>query len=384
MTTDQLTVGLLSARPHAQPLPHLDVPDLVELADACGLTGRGGAGFPTAVKLRAVAAGSRTPIVVGNALEGEPLSSKDAVLLERAPDLVLDGISLVAQALGAKRALIAVGPDVPAGGLEQRARRRDIEVRRLEGGFVAGQESALLRQLAGGPAVPRDPLVRVVHRGLADRPTLVGNVETLAHLALAARHGVPAYRSVGTEDEPGTSLVTISGAVDSPGVVEVARGTPLREVLAPARPRSIAAVLVGGFHGSWVAASELDAPFSRAGLAPLHARPGAGVLHVLGQGTCPVRCTADIVRYLAGESTGQCGPCVNGLPALADTWSRLAAGRPAETSAVDGLQRLVVGRGACAHPDGTAGMSASALRVFADHIEAHRAGWCPALAGGLR
>ncbi len=381
-----LSLRLLDSGAGSGALPRLDLPGLVDLAETCGLTGRGGAGFPAAVKLRAVADGARAPVVVGNALEGEPLSSKDAFLLERAPELVLDGVALVAHALGAKRSVIAVGPEVPAVGLEQRARARGIEVRRLEGGFVAGQETALLRQLAGGPALPRDPLVRVVHRGLHDRPTFVGNVETLAHLALAARHGAQAYRSVGTQAEPGTTLVTISGAVESPGVREVARGMPLREVLAPAGPRDLAAVLVGGFHGSWLGPEQLDVPYSRAGLAPYGARPGAGVLHVLDTATCPVRLTADIARYLARESTGQCGPCVNGLPALADAWSSLAAGRAPARGAlgVDALQRLVTGRGACAHPDGTAAMSASAMRVFADHVEAHRAGRCPTYAGAAR
>ncbi|HQR26469.1 MAG TPA: SLBB domain-containing protein, partial [Nocardioides sp.] len=240
------TRRLLDAGPLG-PLPDLDAAGLVRLVEAAGLTGRGGAGFPTAVKLRAVAGAGRTPAVVGNAMEGEPLSHKDKVLLTHAPRLVVDGLTLVARALRTRRVVLAVGPDVPAEVAESAVRGHRIEVRRLSGGFVAGQETALVNQLEGRPAVPRDPLTRVTERGLGGRPTLVANAETLAQLALLARFGPEWFRSVGTPEDPGTSLFTISGAVARPGVVEAARGTRLRDVLASARPApDLAAVLVGG------------------------------------------------------------------------------------------------------------------------------------------
>ena len=355
---------------------------MVDVAEAAGLTGRGGAGFPSAIKLRGVMNGGRRPAVVGNAMEGEPLSHKDAVLLTRNPGLVIDGLELVSRALRAGRVVLAVGPEIDPGPALAEVRRRGsaVEVRQLSGGFVAGQETALLNQLEGRPAVPRDPLIRITEQGLDGRPTLVQNAETLAHLALAARHGAAWFRAAGLPDDPGTSLFTITGAVASPGVVEAERGTSLRAVLAPSGPSENAiAVLVGGYHGAWVPVDGLDVSLTRAALAPYGATVGAGVLHVLDASTCPLEASARIAGYLAGESAGQCGPCINGLPRIADSLARLARMErdPRLPVEIDRLQRLVTGRGACAHPDGTARMVGSTLRSFAPHVEAHLAGWCP-------
>lgn len=363
------------------PLPTLDAAALVDLAEECGLTGRGGAGFPTAVKVRAVLAHRRRPVVVGNAMEGEPVSHKDALLMARVPHLVLDGLDLVRFALGAKRAIVATGPEVDSTAAISgvRARRAGIEVRPLVGGFVAGQESALVSQLNGGPATPRDSLPRVTQTGVDRRPTLVVNVETLAHLALAARFGPAWFRSVGRADDPGTSLFSITGAVRRPGVVEAPRGSSLRAVLAGAEPVEPAAVLVGGYHGAWIPTEALDTPLTRGALAPFGASVGAGVLHVIGSAACPLVVTSRIVDYLAGESARQCGPCLNGLPHLAETLRRVTDGSPDPRlpAELDRLRAVVTGRGACAHPDGTARLVASTVRVFGEHITAHRHGRCP-------
>ena len=371
------TRRLLNAEP-ADHLPRLSLTQLLELVEGAGLTGRGGAGFPTAVKVRAVAEGRRRPVLVGNAKEGEPLSKKDAVLLDRVPHLVVEGLTVVGRAIGAARLVLALGPDVHPVRAEEAAHGRGVEVVPLMGGFVAGQESALVNQLGGRPAVPSDPLVRVTTRGLDGRPTLVLNAETLAQVALLVRYGVAWFREVGTAEDPGTSLFSISGAVDHPGVVEAPRGTPLSAVLSPAAPQDPVAVLVGGYHGAWLAGWALDTPLTGSALQEHGATVGAGVLHVLGRGSCPLRVAADIAGYLAAESAQQCGPCVNGLPRMADGLRRLARrvpdpGLPAK---IDRMRMLVTGRGACAHPDGTARMVASTMRVFAPHVEHHLAGRC--------
>jgi len=367
----------LLGTPPAERLPRLTLAQLLALVEDAGLTGRGGAGFPTAIKVRAVAE-ARRPVLVGNAMEGEPLSMKDAVLLNRAPHLVVEGLGVVGQAIGAGRRVLAIGPDVDPGDAETAAHGRGVEVAPLEGGFVAGQESALVNQLSGRPAVPSDPLVRVTTRGVDGRPTLVLNAETLAQVALLARYGADWFREAGTAEDPGTSLFSISGAVEHPGVVEAARGTALSDVLAPALPQDPVAVLVGGYHGAWLAGWAIDTPLTAPALRQHGATVGAGVLHVLGRGTCPLRVAADIAAYLAEESAQQCGPCVNGLPRMADGLRRLARrvpdpGLPAE---IDRMRMLVTGRGACAHPDGTARMVASTMRVFAPHVDRHLAGHC--------
>ncbi|GAA2136457.1 hypothetical protein GCM10009844_02660 [Nocardioides koreensis] len=371
------TRRLLTAEP-ADSLPVLSLEALLALAEESGLTGRGGAGFPTAIKLRAVAEGGTAPVVVGNAMEGEPLSRKDAVLLTRAPHLVVEGLALVGRALRARETVLAIGPEINPAAAEAAARVGRVRVARLEGGFVAGQESALVNQLDGRPAVPRDPLVRITTKGVDGRPTLVLNAETLAQLALAARHGAAWFRLAGTEEDPGTSLFSISGAVERSGVVEAARGSRLRDVLAAAVPVDPVAVLVGGYHGAWLPASQLDTRLTARELRPWGAAVGAGVLYVLGRDLCPIRAAAAIATYLADESAAQCGPCVNGLPRMADALQRLAdrvpdPGLPHE---IDRMRLLVVGRGACAHPDGTARMVASTMRVFEDHVTRHLAGHC--------
>lgn len=374
---------LLGPGPDA-PLPHRDATALIDLVEAAGLTGRGGAGFPTARKLHAVA--GQAPVVVGNAMEGEPLSSKDAVLLSRSPGLVVDGLSLLGASLGARRVLLATGPEVPSGPAREAARGSRVEVLSLSGGFVAGQESALVNQIDGRPGVPGDSLVPVFRRGVGGRPTLVLNAETLAQLALLARYGADWFRSLGTPADPGTFLVSVSATrpatVLRPGVLEVPRGAPVHSVLAAAGTDldRVAAVLVGGYHGAWVPGTDLDALLTNADLARYGATPGAGVLHVLDRDTCPISAAATVATYLAGQSARQCGPCVNGLPRLADTLRRLAVtgADPGLVAEVDRLRTLVQGRGACAHPDGTARFVASTMRVFTAHVADHLEGDCHA------
>jgi NADH:ubiquinone oxidoreductase subunit F (NADH-binding) len=359
------------------PVPRLDLDALVALLVAAGLTGRGGAGFPTARKLAAL--DGRRPVVVGNAMEGEPLSHKDAVLLQHSPGLVLDGLELLAHAVRAQRTILAVGGGVPA----PRA-RRGIEVRRLEDRFVAGQETALVNQLNGHDPVPTDPSTPVFRRGVGGRPTLVLNAETLAQIALLARHGAEWFRSQGLPEDPGTFLVTLTasapGVLARPGVLEARRGVPLSELVRRGHgdPSRVQAVIVGGYHGAWVPGSALETPLSVAGLAPHGATPGAGIVHLLDQAACPLDVAARITAYLAGESAQQCGPCLNGLPRMAETMRRLArpGADPRLLTELERLKALVTGRGACKHPDGTVRFVASTMRVFDTHVDEHLRGYC--------
>lgn len=381
------------------PLPHVG-PGIVDEIALAGVDGRGGAGFPLARKLDAVAGQSRrgsrgAPMVIANGAEGEPASRKDAVLLERAPHLVLDGVVVVALATGAPEAVVATSERLAERVRRALAERTDpvaIAVRVLpHSSFVAGQATALASAVAGGRGLPEDRVVRLAERGPSGRPTLVSNVETLAQAALVARYGAAWARSVGSASAPGTRLVTVSDVTDPAGavVLETAGGAPLGELLGASRltaadPRRTRAVLVGGWGGTWVPAAALDATFDVDGLAPWGAAPGAGVLAVLDDRTCPIGVTARIAAALAGASAGRCGPCVNGLPRIADVVAGLASGRPAGDTAAEvrRVAALVDGRGACHHPDGVARMVRSALDVFHDDVQAHLGGRC--LVGGAR
>ena len=241
------------------------------------------------------------------------------------------------------------------------------------------QASAVVRWVQRGVPAPTATPPRLAQRGLRGAPTLVQNVETLAHLALIARYGAAWFRSAGTPAEPGTMLVTVLGAVRQPGVLEVGIGTPVGRLLdlaggASAPPQ---ALLLGGYFGAWVAADlALDRPFSSAGLADLGAGPGAGLVAVLPAGACGLAETARVVRYLAGESAGQCGPCRSGLPALAGQVERLADGRGADPGLLRRWLGQVDGRGGCAHPDGVVRLVRSALRTFGAEMEEHAGGRC--------
>jgi NADH:ubiquinone oxidoreductase subunit F (NADH-binding) len=363
---------------------------LARLLEDCGLTGRGGAGFPSVRKLAAVAAGRRA-VVVANGAEGEPLSSKDRLLLTRAPHLVLDGLQLVAEATSAAEAYAYVPEDLCALVTSALVERRGVDriavtVVAAPDAFISGEETAAVSRLSGGPALPRDKARMVVTSGVRGRPTLVHNVETLAQLALAARRGPAWFREVGTADEPGSFLSTISGAVARPGVYELGYGVPLGDLLAAAGGPSapLQAVLIGGYHGAWVPWPDAaQVPVSRAGLRPFGASPGAGVIAALPARQCGLVQTSRIVTYLAAQSAGQCGPCLNGLPRLAEQFDLLVGvpGRPAAASALQEVRRmagLVEGRGACHHPDGTVRLVRSALETFASDIGAHRRGGCVA------
>jgi NADH:ubiquinone oxidoreductase subunit F (NADH-binding) len=344
--------------------------DLIDAVADAGLRGRGGAGFPAAVKLRAVGEGRR-PVVIVNGTEGEPLSAKDRLLLTRAPHLVIDGAELAAGAVGAREILLAA-PRSAHGPLAAARAERGSPVTLAESapGYVAGEETAVIAHLEGSPARPRLTPPRPAQRGYRKRPTLVQNVETLAHLALIARHGAAWFRDEGTPERPGTTLLTLSGALAAKGVVEVATGVALGELLDPSEP--LRAVLVGGYFGAWVPADD-HLRLDDATLTAHGAALGAGVIHALGRSRCPIEATARITAYMASQSAGQCGPCVHGLGALGGVLERLAAGRGGREDAHRLVRwtEMVRGRGACAHPDGVARMLASATRLFAEELADH-------------
>jgi NADH:ubiquinone oxidoreductase subunit F (NADH-binding) len=366
--------------------------DLVRLLEQAGLTGHGGAGFPAATKLRG-AASRRAGVVVANGAAGEPARAQDRALLQHAPHLVLDGLLLAARATGARSTYVATPSPQTAEVLrEQLALREQLSVRRgrlrtevvvVEDRFISGEESALVNAVEGRPGIPRDRAVPVFERGVRRQPTLVHNVETLAHLALIARFGPAWFRSVGTPEHPGTFLATVSGDVAAPGVHEVEHGAPLPQLIdaAGGPTAGVQAVLVGGFHGAWVpGASVSSTRMSTSSLAPHGASVGAGVVLVLGYDRCGLRESAGSASYLAGQSAGQCGPCVFGLPRLAQSLARLGHpdGDPAVVDEVVRMTALVRGRGACTHPDGTARFAISTLRAFAEDVEEHGRGRCRA------
>ncbi|MDR7253525.1 NADH:ubiquinone oxidoreductase subunit F (NADH-binding) [Nocardioides sp. BE266] len=362
-------------------LPWIGLDVLQDLVGRVGVRGRGGAAFPFATKLETVAR-RRRPVVVVNFAEGEPASAKDMALALTRPHLVLDGAVAAARALGAREIHVVLPGErvrVQAAmhlASEERDDRMRIRVHTTTHGFVSGQSRAVIELMSGRPNLPVTAWEPEALSGFAGRPTLLSNAETWAQVGLLALGGASSYRRLGTQVEPGSTLVTLTrtGSATTPEVHEVAFGTPWSEVIRPLAPRT--EVLVGGFHGSWTRWETLSSmrvsptEMLAAGI-PL----GAGVVHVADAATCPLAFTADVAAYLAGESAGRCGPCVNGLPAIARELRAVVGGHgdPARLSRLTGL---VTGRGACAHPDGTSRLVRTALTTLADEVEAHLHGRC--------
>jgi NADH:ubiquinone oxidoreductase subunit F (NADH-binding) len=217
------------------------------------------------------------------------------------------------------------------------------------------------------------------------RPTQLSNAETFAHHALVARHGASWFRSLGTPEHPGSALVTLSGPVPYPGVYEIEHGSSMASLLDAAGGllEGARAILVGGYSGTWIDGGQIAAMTIDDGwLVPRQASTGAGVLAMLGERACGVFETVRVTRWMAGESAGQCGPCVHGLPAVAERLEALAfGGSPQAAEDVLRLAAVIRGRGACRHPDGALRFVASALQVFAEEFADHaRHGPCDACA----
>ena len=381
--------GLVAHRARLGALPEPGVESLVRLLGEVGVRGRGGAGFPLSRKLQTVVRargraglGSRRPYVVVNAAEGEPASAKDSALLDVAPHLVLDGAVVAARALGAKEIHVVSSEDRPwVGAAVHRAtaERDDHGIRWVQheaaSRFVSGQSRALIELMAGRPGLPVTSWAPEAVDGHRRRPTLLSNAESFAHLAAVVLWGVDGYAAHGTPDEPGTSLLTLTTPPAADGVfrdvhvVEVEHGAGAAVALDSAA--LAAPLLVGGFHGSWVHPADVPSlEWSNAVLGEVGARLGAGALLSLSDGSCPVSETARYTAYLADESAGRCGPCRNGLPAMASEMRGLADGADTRRRLRE-LAGLVTGRGACAHPDGTARLVGSLLTTLDDHVEAH-------------
>lgn len=357
---------------------------LVEAVRSSGLVGRGGAGFPTARKLDTFRTGRRRPLLVVNAMEGEPASHKDRVLLTSAPHAVLDGAEMAGMAVAAREIALCIADDQVSSAqsirtaLAERAAagigRLPVRLMRPPGRYISGEESALVAWIQGGPAHPQFRPVKGVPLTVGRQPVLVQSAETLAHLALIARYGPEWFRRAGLNDAPGTCLVTVSGAMAHPGVYEVDIGTPVRPILERAGLTGpVGAVLVGGYGGTWLSPNLLDVPYAPRALATVGAAMGAGVLAVLPAASCGLAETARVALYMAEQSAGQCGPCLHGLHSIARDLVDLARA-DGDRSALARLRfRLgtVQGRGACGHPDGVVRMVGSALEVFAGDLAEH-------------
>jgi NADH:ubiquinone oxidoreductase subunit F (NADH-binding) len=356
------------------PRPHPDANGeggLYEEIVGSGLTGRGGGHRLVAEKWHRGRSGGGTRTVVANGAEGEPLSRKDAALLQLRPHLVLDGLAIAAAALGADDLVVWLH----AGAMQTQAAVERALLERMAAGlaepririalgpdrYLSGESSAITQALSGGPALPTFRLDRTGSRAI-----LVHNAETLARIALAARFGVEAQHG---------QLLTVASDADLT-VVEADAATTLAAVLHSITGLEVApaAVLVGGYGGRWMPWDDAGSMLAR---ARERDRPGldigAGVLAPLPRGRCGLQVAAEIAAYLAEQTARQCGPCMFGLPAVSELMNDLARGQAGRRSQARLISHLdeIAGRGACHHPDGAIRMVASALSTFAADVDEH-------------
>ncbi|MBM6399184.1 NADH-ubiquinone oxidoreductase-F iron-sulfur binding region domain-containing protein [Phycicoccus sonneratiae] len=352
---------------------------LVDDLHAAGLTGRGGAAFSTGVKVRA--AHDHGAHLVVNACDGEVGAAKDAHVVEHHLDELLRGAALVAH--GRRRSITFAAHRgsrtaalLAAGG---------ADVLEVPGRYVSSEETSLISFANGGLARPmtkRRPFV-MGGRDAAGRripATVVLNAETVWRIAQVEAHGPTWFRSFGTEDEPGPRLVTLTGAVRWPGVLETQAGVTLASLLDAAEPADGAQhLVVGGLGGVVLTADEARGlRWATPYLARFGGSLGPGIVDVLDPTRCPLRTVTRYLRYAAGETAGQCGPCMFGVPAVAAAWDRLVENPTG--AALDDVRRhagLLPDRGACRFPDGVGRFAASALRALRPHLAAHAAGSCP-------
>ncbi|HEV7852234.1 MAG TPA: NADH-ubiquinone oxidoreductase-F iron-sulfur binding region domain-containing protein [Mycobacterium sp.] len=364
----------------------LDDPDgLLSQIDLSGILGRGGAAFPLAVKLKTVRANgvdAGGAVVVANGEEGEPASIKDRWLLRHRPHLVLDGLRLAATMVSAACAHLYVSDRCAAESVQSALAEIDrdvlsglsISVMTVDPGYVAGEETAAVRALNGGPAKPTDKPPRPFEEGVGRLPTMVSNVETLALIPFIARHGAEAFRAQGTSASPGTFLATITGAGKPPALYELPHGLAFTDLLEShgVPTDQVHGVLMGGYFAGLLNRDVLDITLDHESLRRLDSGMGCGAITVLTE-DCPVAVAASVMAYFDRENAGQCGSCFNGTAAMSAVTEALRDG-VATNEDLARLERWSVvlrGRGACATLDAATNVASSLLSAFPQVVDRH-------------
>ena len=377
--------------------------------DAAGLRGRGGAGYPAAAKWRAAAG---TPavdrVVVANGYGADPSTNTDRTLLERNPFAVIEGLAIAAFAIGASEAIVAIragatstirvleaaiAAATAAGHLGTDAFGRGthlaMTVRTVQGAYLLGEETILLKSLEGKRGQPEQRPPHPATRGLRGLPTVVNNVQTLAAVPWIIRHGSAAFAKIGAPDCPGTMLVQVRGS-GAAGVAEVPMGTPLRAIAAlgaasdrasDGAGRPLKAVLVGGPSGGILPPEALDTPWTFDALRAAGAHVGSGSLIVADDRACIVDLARVLTRYCADEACGKTIPCRIGTRRLSEIGDRLSAGtsRAGDLDLLGDLAADIVGSALCDHERLATLPLMSGMRYFRAELDEHlERGSCPA------
>ena len=379
--------------------------EIIDEAQASGVRGRGGAGFPSAIKWSKVreAPGSQKYIIC-NGDEGDPGAFMDRMLLESFPYRIIEGMAIAARAVGAnqgffyiraeyplavKRITEALGLCVELGLLGDSVMGSDFQlhlaVKEGAGAFVCGEETALLNSLEGRRGMPRLRPPYPAQSGLWGKPTLVNNVETYALIPWIFRHGADAFAKLGTEQSKGTKVFALAGKINRGGLIEVPMGITIRQIVdeiggGVAGERKFKAVQVGGPSGGCVPAELADTPVDYEALARVGAIMGSGGLVVLDDADCMVDIARYFLRFTQDQSCGKCTFCRVGTRRMLDVMDRICSGdgRKGDLEELDELARTVSAGSICGLGKTAPNPVLSTLRYFHDEYQAHLEGRCPA------
>lgn len=368
--------------------------DVLEIVDASGLAGRGGAGFPTGRKWRAVADAAGEPkTIVCNADEGEPGCFKDRALMDYDPHAVIEGMLAAGFATGATRGFIYLRYEYPEtlhileraldearidGLIGPRAfgagRPFDLWVRRGAGAYICGEETSLLNSLEGKHPFPRNRPPFPVTHGYEDLPTVVNNVETLASIPHILARGPQWYRDLGIGEQAGTKVISLSGDIARPGNYEVPLGFPLMTLLnewagGPLGGRRLQAVTMAGLSGGLLAGEDLDVTLDEPSIRSKGSFLGAGGIMVFDDSRDMVEVAHSAMEFFAEESCGKCFPCRIGTQRLTE---RLHGGGPTEIGAwideVHDLGDTMMQTSACGLGQAAPLITESLIRYFPDQV----------------
>ncbi len=399
---DYLAVGGYQGLPKALAMKPGKVIDVVKKS---GLRGRGGGGFPTGRKWDTCRKVDDHPhYVICNADEGDPGAFMDRSICEGDPHAVIEGMIIGAHAVGANRGFIYVREEYPLArkrlgiAIEQAAEAGllgenilgsgfdfTVEINRGGGAFVCGESSALMKSVAGEVGEPRAKYVHSVVKGLHDKPTVLNNVETFACVPYILDEGAKAFAAVGTKGSSGTKAFSLVGKVKNTGLVEVAMGITLRDIIFGVGggiigDRPFKAVQTGGPSGGCLPESSLDLAVDFDTLTAAGSMMGSGGMIVMDDRTCMVDVARYFVNFLVEESCGKCVPCREGLKQLLIILERICsgAGQPDDLLSIERLSSVLTNGSLCALGSSAANPVNSTLKYFRDeyqaHIEDHR---CP-------
>ena len=378
--------------------------DVINEVKKSALRGRGGAGFPTGMKWSFVPKDSPKPkYVVCNADESEPGTFKDRDVLERFPHLVLEGMLIGARVVGASRATLFLRHEYHRA--EERLREAIAEIASIglvgqnvlgsgfgcelelfvsAGGYICGEETALLEALEGKRAEPRNkpPFPGVV--GLHGKPTLMNNVETFAMVPAILTRGAEWYRAFGENGGSGLKMFALSGDVNRPGVYEAWLGVPARRFIEEhgrgvRGGRALKAFAPGGASSGFLPASLADLPLDFQPLAEAGSMLGTGAVVAVAEGTCMLALALNVVRFFRNESCGKCVPCREGTEELVEILERIRAGRGAarDLGLIDEISDTMAMTSICGLGQAAPLPITSVLRHWRGEVEAHLAGRCP-------